>query len=647
MPTRRWIGPRALQAAGALLLLLAAPLAGQTPATIRIAPGPNLRVLSGEYNEVWLAGNSELLIAVGQIGAGVGAGQRGATTAMSRDGGYTWAPVQLPGYGPGAFDPMAVMGADGRIHVMQAIIGGTFAAQIGGDGSVTPTVRMWSTSDGWQWTGPGELKAPVPPDHPRMVADLTGGPHHGRLYVAWNDVADQFLPDRYEMFLQYSDDDGRTFSPPLLVDQRGGGKLVATEPVVLSDGTLLVTHYQYWNPLVDVRNARMPFFVSRSLDGGETFTPPESVFEFGPHVWFERQGEFARAFTLPIVAADTSSASPYRDHIYVVWDDVSSGQSDIFLTRSTDGGASWSTPLRVNDNDPISPLGVADYRMTPTVAVSPDGTIGITWYDRRGDPARRCWDLYFAVSTDGGATVSRNIPVTTAQSCPAASDAPAVVVHNRSEHLDRNRPPDSLIARMSLIERLGVTVADEVRAARAASTRDLENGRLRVSFDPGRNTWPGHYSGLIADHDGVFRALWLDRRNGSQEMFTTRIVVGGAAPQPAGLRALEITDRVEVVAGAPTYDAAAGTVRFKLQIRNVSDAPIHGPITLRVVGEAAGLSAVPDDVADAGLDFTGRLGTDDLLLPGGLSEPVDLTVRTSAEAGFDVAFDFKVFGRIR
>ena len=364
--------------------VLASPGQGQTPPPSRIAAGPNLRVGPGEFNEVWLAvsaTNPAFMIAVAQTGGGVDLGtQRDAATFASRDGGRQWTRVTLPDYRTAA-----------------------------------------------------ELRTPVQPDHSRMVSDLSNGPNNVRLYIAWNDVADEFLRDHYEIFLQWSDDGGRTFNEPVLMDQRTGGKLVATEPVVLSDGTLLVTWYQYWNPLADPRNDRLPFFVRRSEDGA-TFAAVEQIFDFGPHVWRDRMGEFSRAFSLPIVMADTSSRSPNRDNIYIVWDDVRSGHSDIWLTRTTDGGRTWSSPVKVNDNTPGTPLGVADYRMTPMIAIAPDGTVGVSSYDRRNDPTRRCWEL-------------------------------------------------SLIERMSLLERLGVLSQDALRAARKETNAGLENGRLRVSFE--------------------------------------------------------------------------------------------------------------------------------------------------------------------
>ncbi len=622
-----------------------------------VTVSPNLRLLPGEHNEPWIAvspTNPDVMIAVSQQGAGNATSPRWAvTTAISRDGGRTWAPVNLPDPAQTPFDPMVAAGPDGRLYVMHGVIGGDFLEALGISSPHKPTIRFWSSGDeGFSWDGPTDLAASVPPDHMRMAIDMSNGPHRGRIYIEWNDVADQFVRDQYEVFLQYSDDFGKTFTDPILVATDTDGKLVATEPVILSDGTLLVTWYQYFNPLARAENEQMPFYIRRSTDGGMTFSPPEKIFEFGPHVWRHRVGEFSRAFSLPIVTADTSSQSSYRDRIYVTWDDVGNGKSNVWFVKSTDRGRTWSRPLRINDNQNDGPLGVPDFRNTPVVAAAPNGDVGILWYDRRDDPTRQCWNLYFALSRDGGESFSSNQRITTAQSCPPPTQAPAAIVHNLSPvRRDPNTPPDSLVARMSLVQRLGILIAQENRRARDEANRNLSDARLTVSFDPGRNMFPGHYTGLAADRNGTFHGLWLDRRNGTQELYTARIAAGGTAMVPGGA-STNVTTLVEVVAAAPSYDPATGTVTIQVQVRNVSQDVIYGPIALRIhsVSEVSGMPSaeLADSTAsltdDEGFSFAGKLGSGDRLEPGDISEPIEIAIRVRPETGLDAALDLRVTG---
>ena len=386
---------------------------------IRVEVGPNIlasaNVDSGGRNECWVTASKK------DVNFLVGVCQAQQVPGNQR--------LRVPGGAPLRFQEMAAkLGArllclsktravsivmvasapDGRVYLSQPMMGRNFS--LGSSTSTATrqkgTIRIYSTTDqGTTWRGPVELDCPIAEDHPRIVVDDSNGPHRGRFYVEWNEVSDTIFDNTYHIVLQYSDDGGQTFSDAKLIARTvsEGGKLVATEPIVLSDGTLLVTYYQYWNPLSDPRNDHQPFYIVRSADGGKTFEEPRKIIEVGPSAWLYLRRDMSRAFTLPIITADTSSSSKYRDNIYITWQDISSGNADIRFVSSTDKGETWSSPLRVNDNKPSSATGPFEYRVTPVVAVNKDGVVGVAWYDYRGnDPANLCWRQYFAASIDGG-----------------------------------------------------------------------------------------------------------------------------------------------------------------------------------------------------------------------------------------------------
>jgi hypothetical protein len=92
-------------------------------------------------------------------------------------------------------------------------------------------------------------------------------------------------------------------------------------------------------------------------------------------------------------------------------DETSSNGTDIFVSRSTDNGASWTAPLRVNDD----PQGVANDQFNQWLAVDPsDGSVNLSWNDTRNDPAHLSTDIFYARSTDGGLSFTKNVQVTTA-----------------------------------------------------------------------------------------------------------------------------------------------------------------------------------------------------------------------------------------
>jgi hypothetical protein len=634
-------------------------------ADLNVSVGPNLRVsantASGSRNECWIAASAsapQFLVAVSQSSAGnaeATTGPRRCMTAISRNSGETWREVTLPKQDEGAFDPMTVAGVDGRVYVMQGVLGQN-AAGVSGGARREGTIRVWSTADeGRHWRGPVELKCPVAPDHPRMAVDTTDGPHRGRLYIAWNEVSDTVFKKKYHIFLNYSDDGGQTFTDSALLASDDNGKLVTTEPIVLSDGTLLVSYYQYFLPLSGKRNEHQPVYVLRSTDGGDSFASPEKVGEVGVSGWRHLRRDFARAFTLPIFTADTSPTSRFRDHIYTVWDDERDGRANIWLSMSSDKGRTWSTPRALNDNPAPAEGTPPDFRMTPVVAVNKNGVVGVAWYDRRDDPTRRCWKQYFTASTDGGATFLPNTAISSAASCPDKDMAPTVYVSNAGKEIDDTIPSQDELSGLSDSDRRQY----EEELGIVAALKEIDTGktaRLRVSFDKGRSVWPGHYTGLTADSNGAFHPLWADRRNKLQQIFTARVEVTSAPDGPVPTtHESTVTQMVQIIGGPAKFDEAKGTATFEVQIRNVSDRAIYAPVRMRVTPVAAGSTGpsatiVDSDAPAAGgsgmWDFSKLLGTRGRLDPSMVSETKTVTIKTKRESGLDGLIEFEVVGQL-
>ena len=91
--------------------------------------------------------------------------------------------------------------------------------------------------------------------------------------------------------------------------------------------------------------------------------------------------------------------------LYAAWADTRNGNYDIYFARSTDGGATWSANIRVED----SPSGD---QSSPSLAVGADGTLYAAWGDSRNgndDIYAARWSerhgLYVAAPVDAGARV--------------------------------------------------------------------------------------------------------------------------------------------------------------------------------------------------------------------------------------------------
>lgn len=195
-----------------------------------------------------------------------------------------------------------------------------------------------------------------------------------------------------------SDDGGVTWAPT--VDAQAPGEQVreTTEPVIANDGTV----YFAWRNR-DVPPATNTITVGKSTDRGLTWSQHRAGVVTGAGI--SANGGFPR------MAIDKRSGA-----LYLVYQGTNFGDLDVIFQRSTDGGATWSTPSRVNDDARDS----GAQQLTPNVEVGADGRVHVVWFDRRGgyvingqNPASRgAGDVYYASSSDGGATFSPNRRVT-------------------------------------------------------------------------------------------------------------------------------------------------------------------------------------------------------------------------------------------
>ncbi len=671
-------GSAIVSAGAALVLLFGAPSAvtaqrsphpNERPARApTLVVGPNVRASdnatmgSGTRAEMWISAsqtNANVLIGVS---AHENPTEEPCVTTVSTDGGATWHEVRLPGspdaHADHCADPMVAAGPDGRIYVVYhgLKMDPTTHLPMRPDQGV---IRVWTTADDAKtWSGPVNIDAEFAPspDHGRIAVDLTHGPHRGRVYVEWCGIW-ATAQNTFHIFLSYSDDGGATFTPAEVVATAADGKPVSTEPVILSDGTLLVSYYQYFLPNGHPRNDHQPFYLIRSEDGGATFGPPVKIAEIGPGAW--PQWGLTSASGVPVITADASPRSPYRDHVYLVWYDVSAGTSDIWLSRSTDGGRTWLAKQRLNDNVPASDTAPLDFRNLPVVDVTTGGVVAVGWYDRRDDPSRRCWRYYMTVSQDGGAHFLPNTPVASASSCPARDIPPTVYLWNPLRRGDTLAVPPLMTALDCQRERdyCNYTLDSVGRAyAMQRASQNIRTPRIRVGFDPARNEWIGDYSGLTSDRAGVLHPLWADRRNGWLQLYTARVEVrDGPPPPPPPAHDTTVTGLVELMAGPAQFDEATGTSTFELRLHNVSSRTIVAPLRIEIAhvfGTPAGPSAVP--IADSSLahgrggtwDFSSALGAAHQLLPGMVTEARSVTVRTSRETGLDGLMEFEVHGGV-
>ncbi|MBA2614001.1 MAG: T9SS type A sorting domain-containing protein [Bacteroidetes bacterium] len=136
----------------------------------------------------------------------------------------------------------------------------------------------------------------------------------------------------------------------------------------------------------------------KSTDGGNTWLATEQFINTFPGGWDYGINGLYRCNGLPFTFCDLSN-SPYHGTIYINWSDQANGlnDGDIWIIKSTNGGATWSAPFRVNDDVP----GKQQFMSAMTIDQA-TGYLYILFYDRRNYASGNNTDVYMAVSTNGG-----------------------------------------------------------------------------------------------------------------------------------------------------------------------------------------------------------------------------------------------------
>lgn len=310
---------------------------------------------------------------------------RQAGVGYTIDGGRTWT---FPGVlDPGVFrsDPVLEAAADGTFYYNSLSVNGNYWCDVfsSGDAGSTWSAPVYAYGGDKAW----------------MAVDRTGGLGEGNIYAAW-DYAGCCGDDWFNR----STDGAQSFEYPAPIPSQPYWGVTTVGP----DGTVYVagtTSYGSDNAFAvafstTVQNPGAPLAFDGAVQVG---LGGALLYGGGPNPG----GLLGQVW----VAADHSSG-PTAGNLYLLAsvDPPGADPLDVHLVRSSDGGLTWSPPVRVNDD----PAGTNAWQWFGTMGVAPNGRIDVIWNDTRGDPGGYDSALYYAFSLDGGLSWSPNEPLSPA-----------------------------------------------------------------------------------------------------------------------------------------------------------------------------------------------------------------------------------------
>lgn len=295
--------------------------------------------------------------------------------------------------------------------------------------------RAYSTDGGRTWTFPGVLTNGTFRSDPVLAADTNGT-------VFYYSLKSNFLCDMFRSF-----DGGQTFEAPIAA--YGGDKAWMTIDQTDSQGNNHI--YISWSTVAGCCGNRI---FTRSTDGGATYLNPITL----PNspVWgtldvasngdlyvvgsntvstfsVVRSANAKDSSVIPTfslrngnvnmggsvvfggpnpdgltgqlwVAVDKSSG-PRNGYVYMLStvDPPGGDPANVNFVRSTDGGVTWSAPVKVNDDG-----GTNAWQWFGTLSIAPSGRLDAIWNDTRNGENMYMSQVFYAYSTDGGVTWSPN-----------------------------------------------------------------------------------------------------------------------------------------------------------------------------------------------------------------------------------------------
>jgi hypothetical protein len=322
-----------------------------------------------------------------------GAGQD-VIAGVSFDGGQNWqrvlVPLTLCSGGPwlSAADHWHSFAPNGDLYAIALTSNSLSVSKFADKAVVTK-----STDGGLHWSSPfvvpGSDTVDPNADHPSLTADPTNA---SLVYAIWNGGAFTSSHSTAGVFTRTTDGGVIWETARPIVQTAEQSFIQFSQILVLPNGTL-VDLYEFFEEQPNKSCSFTNLQLLRSTDHGQTWSAPINAVTMTPLytpncntlVVDPETGQVVHDPTNPSFAVDSRTGN-----LYAVWEDgrFSNFQyNDIAFSMSADGGFTWSAPVRVNQT-PLNIPPLSRQSFLPAVAVTANGTIGVSYYDFRfNDPS--------------------------------------------------------------------------------------------------------------------------------------------------------------------------------------------------------------------------------------------------------------------
>jgi hypothetical protein len=334
----------------------------------------------------------------------------------SGDSGSVWSQTSLPPVTGDAFqgDPAVDWTSDGTAWALCVGIGNMLIGNI---------VRSFSSSDaGATWTFDSIVSGTQNNvDKPVLWVDHSPiSPHRDNLYALWWNNNPTYVSTRAGK--------AGTWGTPVQIS--------GVETTGGSDGGDVKTNsfgdvFAFWPS-----EGGKKLYAAKSTDGGASFGSPIHIADTFGSFLFGIPAQDARRVLLYISGGAYRTASD--DLVYAVWMDLtgdtgcttdgdepgasvtSKCKTRIWFSRSTDGGVTWETPRKLNDQNSLND------QFFPRLAVDEaDGKLVVVYYDTIADSSRLKTDIWMQTSSDDGVSWSVAVKLTSKESNEATGTANA------------------------------------------------------------------------------------------------------------------------------------------------------------------------------------------------------------------------------